>query len=131
MINEQNTLMATIQELINFVNDGTESDLTRCIAKYCSAYDETARVACIKLLHWIRGRGNLGTKSKLRLENYPWCNGLRDSLVHCQPLEKVFEVGDDWTNFRSDLDEATVDEIEARVLAQYKGTLFITRRPKK
>jgi hypothetical protein len=121
--------MDTVQQIIHFVNDQTESDLIRCIAKFCNTHSITARVACMCLLEWIRGRGNLGTKSKLRLENYPWCNGLKDSLVHCQPLEELFEVGDDWTNFRSDLDEAIVDEIEAQVLAQYKGTLFITRRP--
>jgi hypothetical protein len=117
--------METIREILAFLNDFVESELIRCIARQSAVFEITPRVVCIDIAGWLRGRANRKRRYGLPLRDYRASDALRAALQNCAPLAALFAVEKDVVNFRSDVDSALIDKIEAEVLEHYHPPLFL------
>jgi hypothetical protein len=128
--------MKTIRDILAFVNDGIEAEVTLCIAKRSSDFDVTARVVCIKLLAWLSRRGSWRRRyarrledypscRALRLEDYPWCRALKASIENCEALSNLFVLNGDNVDFRPEIDSASIQQIESEVGSGYRPPLFV------
>ncbi|HWD26122.1 MAG TPA: hypothetical protein VG387_03085 [Rhizomicrobium sp.] len=117
-------MLSEVEALVAFVNTG-EAGAPSMVKLVGELGPRRARVACIKLLSWLKSQKRIGKLFPLRVDaQYPWAQDVRHIVEKGTSLKDLFISADGVVRFRENLEQRKIDDMLAFVDGAFQPPLM-------